>query len=105
VKGGNFTLDPETGRCESAEKIFEHGFHSLDNRNPGLQSIINNDDELSGTFPSVLCDDAIRSRALRSNVRSCVRWMVRDALKLAEPLESDDDGTDDESGDSDSSGD
>ena len=83
-------LDPVTGRCESALKIFEHGFHSLNKDNPGLQTIINNDDELSGTFSNIICDADVRLRALKSHVRGCVRWMVRDALQLAEPLESDD---------------
>ena len=104
IKGGNFVLDLETGECESAKKIFQHGFHSLERSNPGLQTIIDDDEALSGTFPNIVCEAKIRDRALRSHLRSCVRWMVRDALDQAEPLESDDDGSSVGTADSDDSG-
>jgi hypothetical protein len=103
ISGGNFVLDPETVLCESAMKIFQHGFHSLSAQNPGLQTIINADAELSGTFPDIVCTATVSGRALRSQVRSCVRWMVRDALDFAEPLESDDDGSGDDTADGDDS--
>ena len=35
IKGGNFVLDVDSGECDSARNIFEHGFHSLDTHNPG----------------------------------------------------------------------
>ena len=101
IRGGNFVLDPETGKCASAEKIFEHGFHSQDKQNPGLQTLIDADDDLSGTSPNIDCSTEVRDRALKSTLRSCVRWMVRDVLKMEEPLESDEEGSG--AGDTDSS--
>ena len=101
VKGGNFVLDLHTGVCESAKKIFEHGFRSLDKHNPGMQAIINADPELGGTFPCVTCSAAVRERALQSHLRGCVRWMVRDVLKLDEPPESDGDESEDDASGSD----
>ena len=97
VKGGCFVLDPVTGVCESAKKIFEHGFHSLDKKNPGMQAIINADAALGGTFPNIICSSEVKERALKSHYRSCIRWMVRDTLELEMPLESDDEGSDDDS--------
>ena len=75
-------MDAETGRCESAEKIFEHGWHSRNKENPGLQVIVDKDDELSGTFPHIKASAAVKERALKSYVRSCIRWTVRDALEM-----------------------
>ena len=62
-----------------------------------MQAIINADAALGGTFPNIICSSEVKKRALKSHYRSCVRWMVRDTLELEMPLESDDEGSDDDS--------
>ena len=99
IKGGNFVLDADSGECDSARKIFEHGFHSLDTHNPGLQTIIDADDELSGEFPDIKCSVEVWRRAVKPHLRGCLRWMVRDVLALDEPVESDNDGSDNDEDD------
>lgn len=82
--GGKYVKDPVTGKCDSAEKLFQHMLFSA-KPSGGAQPIIDHHkDVLKGTVEKLECvgeeGNDLKERALKYSCRSSMRWAITDYL-------------------------